>query len=214
MTHGHSAVLHLSPFFPPLFPSKFDLFYLLIIDVEGQCRTWFTRRHTQHTRYDSPRRVISPSQRPLPDNTQHSQQTDIHAPRGIRIQNPNKRAATDPHLRIARPSWPIGVHITKNVLSPISSESNGIKSTLPSILTRPLLKVATLYILIRCKFLWCVCVVGFGHKILICNINLLKPTGHVMHQQFNIQQLYVLPSLYLCVLYLSENKQRLVPLTA
>ena len=44
--------------------------------------------------------------------------------------------------------------------------------------------------------------------------NLLKPTGHVMHQQFNIQQLYVLPTLYLCVLYLSENKQRLVPLTA
>ena len=44
--------------------------------------------------------------------------------------------------------------------------------------------------------------------------NLLKPAGHVMHQQFNIQQLYVLPTLYLCVLYLSENKQRLVPLTA
>ena len=31
-----------------------------------------------------------------------------------------------------------------------------------------------------------------------------------MHQQFNIQQLYVFPTLYLCVLYLSENKQRLV----
>ena len=45
-------------------------------------------------------------------------------------------------------------------------------------------------------------------------INLVKPTGHVMHQQFNIQQLYALPTLYLCVLYLSENKQRLVPLTA
>ena len=45
-------------------------------------------------------------------------------------------------------------------------------------------------------------------------INLLKSAGHVMHQQFNIQQLYVLPTLYLCVLYLSENKQRLVPLTA
>ena len=46
------------------------------------------------------------------------------------------------------------------------------------------------------------------------DINLLKPTGHVMHHQFNIQQLYVLPTLYLCVLCLSENKQRLVPLTA
>ena len=45
-------------------------------------------------------------------------------------------------------------------------------------------------------------------------INPLKPTGHVMHQQFNTQYLYALPTLYLCVLYLSENKQRLVPLTA
>jgi hypothetical protein len=45
-------------------------------------------------------------------------------------------------------------------------------------------------------------------------INLLNPTGHVMHHQFNIQQLYALPTLYLCVLSLSENKQRLVPLTA
>ena len=40
-------------------------------------------------------------------------------------------------------------------------------------------------------------------------LNLLKPTGYVMHQQFYIQQLYVLPTLYL-----SEYKQRLVPLTA
>ena len=51
-------------------------------------------------------------------------------------------------------------------------------------------------------------------KIFYYLINLLKPTGYVMHQQFNIQQLYVLPTLYLCVLYLSENKQRRVPLTA
>jgi hypothetical protein len=37
-------------------------------------------------------------------------------------------------------------------------------------------------------------------------IDLLKPTGHVIHQQFDIQQLYALPTLYLCILYLSENK--------
>ena len=53
-----------------------------------------------------------------------------------------------------------------------------------------------------------------GQCIVQCFFNLLNPTGHVMHQQFNIQQLYVLPTLYLCDLYLSENKQRLVPLTA
>jgi len=45
-------------------------------------------------------------------------------------------------------------------------------------------------------------------------LNFLQPTGHVMHQRFNIQQLYALSTLYLCVLCLSENKQRLVPLTA
>ena len=49
---------------------------------------------------------------------------------------------------------------------------------------------------------------------LVIFFNLLKPTGYVMHQQFNIQQLYLVPTLYLCVLYLSENKQRLLPLTA
>ena len=41
-----------------------------------------------------------------------------------------------------------------------------------------------------------------------------QPSGHYMYRQFNIQQLYVLPTLYLCVSYLSENKQRIVSLTA
>jgi hypothetical protein len=35
--------------------------------------------------------VISPTQRPLPDNTQHSQETEIHAPGGIRTRNTRKR---------------------------------------------------------------------------------------------------------------------------
>jgi len=47
-----------------------------------------------------------------------------------------------------------------------------------------------------------------------CDFTLLKPTGYVVHHQFNIHKLYALPTLYFCVLYLSENKQRLVPLTA
>jgi len=33
--------------------------------------------------------------RPVPDATQHSQQTDIHAHGGIRTHNPSKRAAAD-----------------------------------------------------------------------------------------------------------------------
>jgi len=62
--------------------------------------------HTQthHTQQDSSGRVMSPSQRPLPDNTQHSQDTDIHVPGRIRTRNRSKRAAADPHL-IARGHW-------------------------------------------------------------------------------------------------------------
>ena len=43
--------------------------------------------------------VISPSQRPLPDNTQHSQQTNIHALSGIRTHDLSRRAAVDRRLR-------------------------------------------------------------------------------------------------------------------
>ena len=42
--------------------------------------------------------MISPKQRPLPD-TQHSQETNIHDPGGIRTHNPRKRATVDPRLR-------------------------------------------------------------------------------------------------------------------
>jgi hypothetical protein len=35
--------------------------------------------------------MIGPSYRPLPDNIKHSQQTDIHAPGGIRTRNPSKQ---------------------------------------------------------------------------------------------------------------------------
>jgi hypothetical protein len=42
----------------------------------------------------------------------------------------------------------------------------------------------------------------------------LEPSGHYMYRQFNIQQFYVLPTVYLCVLCGSENKQRLFPYTA
>jgi hypothetical protein len=48
--------------------------------------------------------MISPSQRPLPDNTQHSQEIDIHARGIIRTHNPSKRAAKDPRLR-PRGQW-------------------------------------------------------------------------------------------------------------
>jgi hypothetical protein len=59
---------------------------------------------THHTRNGFFGRVIKPSQRPLPDNTQNLQQTNIYVPSGIRKPNPNKRSAADPRL-IPRVHW-------------------------------------------------------------------------------------------------------------
>jgi hypothetical protein len=52
---------------------------------------------TQHSS-DSPERAINPSQRPLPDNTQHTQETDIPALSGIRTRDPMMQAAADPRF--------------------------------------------------------------------------------------------------------------------
>jgi len=43
--------------------------------------------------------VISPTQRPVRYNTQHSHETTIQAPRGIRIRNPSKTTTTDARLK-------------------------------------------------------------------------------------------------------------------
>jgi hypothetical protein len=71
-----------------------------------------SRSHTttHHSRQDFSGRVTSPSQRPLPGNTQHSTQTDIYALGGIRTHYLSKRAAVDPRLRPRghwdrRPVW-------------------------------------------------------------------------------------------------------------
>ena len=48
---------------------------------------------------------------------------------------------------------------------------------------------------------------GYGSLSLLFffSFNLLTPTGYVMHQQFNIQQFYVLPTLYLCFVFIWEQ---------
>jgi len=48
----------------------------------------------------SSRRAISPMLRPLPNNTQHSQKTDIHDPSWIRIGNSRKPAAQNLRLKM------------------------------------------------------------------------------------------------------------------
>jgi hypothetical protein len=56
-------------------------------------------RRTHHILQDFSGRVISPTQGPLPDNTQHSQEANIHAPDEIQIHNSSKWVAADPRLR-------------------------------------------------------------------------------------------------------------------
>jgi len=57
-----------------------------------------THKNT-HIRYNSSGRVIGPSQRTLRENKKRSQQTDVHAPGGIRTRSPSKREAADKRLR-------------------------------------------------------------------------------------------------------------------
>jgi hypothetical protein len=60
--------------------------------------------------------VTAPTQRPLPDNTQHSEEKGIRALGGIRTRSPNNRAAKDPRL-IQRGRWdPIQLGIKINVV--------------------------------------------------------------------------------------------------
>ena len=58
---------------------------------------------THHTRQDTSGRVITPTQKTIPDNTQQSQETDIHATDRNRTRNHrSKRAAADPRHRPRR----------------------------------------------------------------------------------------------------------------
>jgi hypothetical protein len=69
---------------------------LLILQVSRSHTATFRRR------YDSSGRVISSSQRPVPDITQHSQYTNIHALCGIRIHNVSRQADRRPRPYTAR----------------------------------------------------------------------------------------------------------------
>ena len=69
-----------------IFRSYSHLFCLLIVGVEGcifAWSQWHTHTHTHTHTFHSSRRGIAQSQRPLPDNIQYSQETDIPALGGI-----------------------------------------------------------------------------------------------------------------------------------
>ena len=58
-----------------------------------------SRYQKHHTSKDSPGRVISPTQGPLPDSTQQSEKTDLDVSGWIRTRKPNKQKSPDPSLR-------------------------------------------------------------------------------------------------------------------
>jgi hypothetical protein len=76
------------------------IFILFLMVQQPMAGRWLlTITQTDHARQDSSGRGIGLRQRPLPDNTQHSQETDSHASDVIRNLNPSKRTAPDPLLR-------------------------------------------------------------------------------------------------------------------
>jgi len=107
------------------------------------CRRFMiTRRHTTLAR--TPGRKISSSQRPIPDNTQHSQETDTYAPTGIRTHNPNKQAAADPRLR-PRGHWnPSSATIATTNLKRTGLRSHsGLRGEKPAAMARVLQSTIT-----------------------------------------------------------------------
>ena len=114
-------------------------------------------RHTTLGR--TPLYEWSDTQRPLPDNTQNSQETNNHAPGGIRTHNPSKRAAADPRLR-PRGHWDRqnvlyntnnkrrGKALSGNVLSPISTDQQYLAT----------------------QFKGCILKNGFRHKKIVYNL--------------------------------------------
>jgi hypothetical protein len=85
----------------------FTFFYVALFDPLSDhgfpCSRGFTITFRHTTLGRTPPDEWPARRRPLPDNTQHAQETDIHAPGGIRTHNPRKRTAEDP--RRPRGHW-------------------------------------------------------------------------------------------------------------
>ena len=96
-----------------IFLRPFNIFFFFAVALRpnaghGRLIHKVSRSHTttHHSRQGSSGRVISSSQSPLPRNTHHSQQTNIHAPGGIRTHDFSRRAAADRSPQTARPLGP------------------------------------------------------------------------------------------------------------
>jgi hypothetical protein len=83
-----------------LLVTQSDLFCLFSVAAEGYCCSCSHSERDTHTHtLDGSSLEQGSALAENSDNKQHSQETDIHAPGGIRTRNPSKRAAADPHLK-------------------------------------------------------------------------------------------------------------------
>jgi hypothetical protein len=107
-----------------LIPSTYSVYVQTVTVTPGHIQL-HTNKHTHthtHTRYDSSGRGIGPSQRPLPDNTQPSQQTDIY----LTTHNPhNRQTSTWQHKTPPTDRHPCP-HCDSN---PYSQQASGRRTT-------------------------------------------------------------------------------------
>jgi hypothetical protein len=84
--------------------TSFSIFSMAQQPLVGQDLLIFEALKSRHTSFSKNPLWSSdqPDAETLPDNTQQSQETDIHVPGGIRTRNPNIRAAAYPRLRPRR----------------------------------------------------------------------------------------------------------------
>jgi hypothetical protein len=142
--------------------------------------------------------VISPTQRPLPDNTRHSQETDNHDRGGIRTHNPSKRAAADPRLR-TRGHWDRQSEIIPHLISLLTQ--NALRG--PTI-------TQNIYIIVSA---WSQDAPQFRHTLCVTD-NLAHELGHGRHLK-GWQPLSTMTARTQChlpryVLYVSPRQKLLV----
>ena len=106
--------------------------------------------------------MISSSQRPLPDNTRHSQQTNIHAPGGIRTQDLSRWAACGRSPRIRTGGRMLGDTVMDIRVSYIVRNFLNNSETV-SFWRRTLLREVSWYLDISCQIIY----IFFSHLSLL-----------------------------------------------
>jgi len=89
---------------------------------------WASRSHSGRLRSG---RLISPTQGLLPDNIQHSQETNFHTAGGIRTHNSSKRAAAELRLRPHGHKDRLNVYLLNYNSSCVGSDINYFEPLVP-----------------------------------------------------------------------------------